>query len=200
MTQTSPSFFGGIRSFAHQHDDLPAFHAAFLVLTFMAAALLNLGFFAILILMHMGLDVFKYREVHKFGWSKTIEGVVRESIVDIALFAMGLAIAVYLHPSLALYSGLKGLVLAELTVLRALGVLTPKLKILFDFIKIASHVDHYIHSLHRNLGKQPSIIEYVSIFSIFITAGMLLIAPVLLMIDAAEFVRVLMGELVPWNL
>lgn len=188
-----------LRAFAHQHDDLPAFHAGFLVLTFLAAAMFNLGFFAVLILVHMGLDVFKYRDVHRFTWKKTAEGVVRESIVDIALFTMGLAVSVYLHPTLALYTGIKGLMLAELTVLRAVGVMTPKLKILYDFLKILAHVDQYLHSAHHRIGKQAALIEYVSMFSMCITVGMLLIAPILLMIDLPTYVTILWSELLPWH-
>lgn len=188
-----------LRAFAHEHDDLPAFHAAFLVLTFLAAAMFNLGFFAVLILVHMGLDVFKYRDVHRFTWKKTVEGVVRESIVDIALFMMGLAVSVYLHPALAFYTGIKGLMLAELTVLRAVGIMTPKLKILYDFLKILAHVDQYLHHVHHRMGKQAALIEYVSMFSLCVTVGMLMIAPILLMIDGVQYVEILKQELTPWH-
>ena len=55
-----------LRTFAWVHDELPAFHAAYLVLTFLTAALFNFGVFALLIAAHMMLDFVKYREVHGF--------------------------------------------------------------------------------------------------------------------------------------
>lgn len=197
-TKTSHFTLRSIRSFAHQHDDLPAFHAAYLVLTLLAAALFNLGFFALLIVMHMMLDVFKYRDVHGYSWSKTIEGVIRESIIDVSLLLMGLTIAVYLHPSLALFTGLKGILLAEITILRAIGVISPKLKILYDFLKIFAHVDLYIRRVHPRLGKEAVFIEYVAMLSLLVSIGLLFIAPIVLLLDPAEYLTILLGELVPW--
>ena len=55
-----------LRIFAHEHDDIPAFHAAYLVGTFLAAAIFNLGFFLLLIIGHMCLDVVKYRDFHGY--------------------------------------------------------------------------------------------------------------------------------------
>lgn len=188
-----------IRSFAHQHDDLPAFHAAYLVLTLLAAALFNLGFFALLILAHMILDVFKYRDVHGYSWPKTIEGVIRESIVDVSLLMMGLTIAVYLHPSLPLFTGLKGILLAEITILRAIGVISPKLKILYDFLKVFSHVELYIRKVHPRFGKGASTIEYTAMLSLLVSIGLLFIAPVVLLVDPAQYFTILLSELVPWT-
>ncbi len=200
MKQTHAFSLRSLRLFAHQHDSLPAFHAAFLVLSFLAAAILNLGFFGVLILVHMALDIVKYREVHGLDWRKTTEGVIRESIVDLTLFMMGLVVAVYLHPSLTGMIGIKGLMLAEITVLRGIGIMTPKLKILYDMLKILSDIDHYLSRLHPKFGKNVSMIEYVCTFSLFVATGMILIAPVLLMLDGAEFMRILLSELTPWHL
>jgi hypothetical protein len=189
-----------IRAFAHQHDDLPAFHAAYLILTILAAAMFNLGFFGLLICIHMVMDVYKYREVHGMTWKRTTEGVVRESILDIALFMMGLVVAVYLHPSLLAYTSIKGMMVAELTVIRAVGMLTPKLKILYDFLKILAHIDQYLHHIHNRLGKNPGVVEYVSMFSLCISVGMLIIAPILLMISGDTYADILIEELTPWNI
>lgn len=198
--KTSTFSTRSLRAFAHEHDDLPAFHAAYLVLTFLAAAMLNLGFFALLILAHMGLDIFKYREVHGFKWKRTVEGVVRESLVDLCLFCMGLVVAVYLHPSLTGLAGIKGLMLAEITILHGIGVITPKLKIMYDMLKILAHLDHYLQRLHPRFGRHVALVEYVSGFGICIAIGMLLLAPILLMFDGAQYVWILMDELVPWKL
>jgi hypothetical protein len=197
--KTAPFTLRSLRSFAHQHDDLPAFHAAYLVLTLLAASLFNLGFFAALIVLHMALDVFKYRDVHRYSWNRTLEGMLRESLVDISLLGMGLCVAVYLHPSLPLFSGVQGLMLAEITILRAVGVITPKLKILYDFLKIIAHVDLYLQHVHPHLGKSASAIEYVALLSLFVSLGLLLIAPLILLIDPAQYMSILLGELVPWT-
>lgn len=200
MKHTRTSFSSrSIRSFAYRHDDLPAFHAAYLVLTFLAAALFNLGFFAVLIALHMALDVSKYRDVHGCSWKKTIEGVVRESIVDVSLLLMGLTVAIYLHPTLPLFIGVQGLMLAEITLLRAVGVITPKLKILYDFLKIVVHFDLYLRHVHVRIGKGASVIEYVAVLSMLVCTGLLFIAPFVLLIDPAQFLSILVDELVPWT-
>jgi hypothetical protein len=198
--KTSNAFtFRSLRSFAHQHDDLPAFHAAYLVLTFLAAALFNLGFFALLIVCHLMLDVYKYRDVHHLNWKKTLEGMFRESLLDITLLCMGVTVAVYLHPSLPLYAGIQGLMLAEVTLLRAVGVVTPKLKILYDFLKILAHVDLYLSKKHVRLGKNVSALELVSLFSLCVSAGLLIAAPVLLSVDAAQYLSIILDEMIPWT-
>lgn len=201
MTKNSSAFsMRQVRAFAHQHDDLPAFHAAYLVLTVLAAALFNLGLFALIILAHMGLDIFKYREVHGLSWKRTVEGVVRESMIDVTLFLMGLVVAVYLHPSVTGLAGIKGMMLAEVTVLRGVGLLAPKLKILYEAIKILSDIDRYLSRMHRKLGKRAGMIEYVCSLSILITVGMLLLAPILLMLTGPDYAFILMDELTPWKI
>jgi len=199
MTHTAHSL-RSLRAFAHNHDDLPAFHAAYLVLTFLAAAMFNLGFFGVLIIAHMGLDVFKYREVHGLSWKRTVEGVVRESLIDGTLFLMGLVVAVYLHPSLTGMGGTKGMMLAEITVLRSFGVIAPKLKILYEMIKILSDIDHYLSRLHPRFGKNANLVEYVCMFSLCVTLGMLVIAPILLMLTNSQYAFILLDELMPWKM
>lgn len=191
--------YASFSRFAKTHDDLPAFHAAYLVLTILAAALLNLGFFAMIIGIHMALDIVKYREYHGFTWKRTFEGVIRESVVDVTLLSMGLVFAIFLHPSLTGMMGMQGLMLAEVTILRAVGVMTPKLKIVFEFLKILSHLDHYMTTLHPRLGKHTSMIEYVCMFSLCVTMGMLISAPLLLDITVERFLGMLVSEMLPWK-
>ena len=147
-----------LKRFAHYHDDLPAFHAAYLVLTFLAAAVLNMGFFAFLIVVHMALDCVKYREIHRFSWPKAIEGMLRESLIDLTLLFFGLVVAVYLHPIVTGLSGIKGLMLAEITILRGIGVMGTKLTILYDTLKILAHVEQYLHRIHPRIGKKATMV------------------------------------------
>ncbi len=199
MKSSSAFTFRSIRSFAHEHDDLPAFHAAYLVLTFLAAALFNLGFFAVLIVLHMALDIYKYRDVHRLSWKRTVEGMLRESLLDVSLLLMGATVAVYLHPSLPLYAGIQGVMLAEITLLRAVGVITPKLKILYDFLKIFAHVDRYLGKKHVRLGKNVSTIELVSLLSLCVSAGLLIAAPTLLGVDMTQYLSIMLDEMMPWT-
>ena len=199
MKQTAFSV-RSIRIFAREHDDLPAFHAAFLVLTFLAAAMLNLGFFALLIALHMVLDVVKYRDVHRLNWFKTAEGVLRESIVDVTLLSFGLVVSVYLHPSLTGLIGIKGLMLAELTVVRGVGVVAPKLKILYDSLKILYHLEVYLDRIHPRLGEKLSPVDYACAFSLTVTIGLLIIAPLALGLSTQEYFLILLEEGIPWKL
>lgn len=185
------------KEFAHHHDDLPAFHAGFLVLTFLVAALFNLGVFALMILAHMSLDTVKYRDVHGLKGIKVVEGVVRESLVDITLFCLGLAFAVYLHHSLPVIGGLAGLARAETTILRSLATLLPKMKILHHTLCILSNIQNYLSHIHPRMGKGWSMTDRLCF--IFSIASVLLViaAPALLGIDAAHLERIIFSELIP---
>ena len=75
-------------TFARGHDDIPAFHAGYLLLTFLAAALFNLGICAIFVCGHMSLDLYKYRDVHHYTWMQTVRATMLESLVDLMLLAL----------------------------------------------------------------------------------------------------------------
>lgn len=199
MSIHTPSIITSLRGFARAHDELPAFHAGFMVLTFLAAAMLNLGFFGFLVLVHMSLDIVKYREVHRQTWKRTAEGVFRESIVDIALFAMACVFSLYLHPSVTGITGVQGMMLAELTVLRGVGILTPKLKILYDFLKILSHMDLYLERMHPRMGKALVMTEWVSIFSIAVSLLLVVSAPLLLHVSPVDVVRMMANVCNPFT-
>jgi hypothetical protein len=127
--QTIAAMHRHFRAFAHTHDELPAFHAAFLVCTFIAAALLNLGSFGLLIIAHMALDYVKYRDVHHFGLARTIHAMLVESLIDITLFFVAFSSLLYLHHGLALVS-LSGLQRASIALARAATTIVPKMEIL----------------------------------------------------------------------
>ncbi len=192
--------FHSVRAFARQHDDLPAFHAAFLVLMLLAAAMLNLGFFGVLILIHVGLDIVKYRDVHHLSWHRTLEGALREGIVDITLLAFALVVAIYLHPTLTGLAGIKGLMLAELTIVRGTGIVVPKIKILYDFLKILYHVELYLDTIHPLLGKKLSIVEVTCMFSLAVTLALLVAAPLLLDLSTQDYIHMILSEAIPWKL
>jgi len=193
------TLFNRLRAFAHQHDDLPAFHAGYLVLTLLAAALFNMGAFALLIVAHMTLDYVKYRELHGMSFRSTWEGILRESLVDITLLSVGLVFAVYFHHTGGI-AGLSGLMRAEFTIIRALGTVIPKMKILQDFLKVVSHLHHYMAHIHPHFRDAYTAVERACFFFLGIALTLLVLASPILDISMTDYQQVLMEELIPWNL
>ncbi len=189
-----------IKNFALRHDQLPAFHATYIVLTILVAAMMPLGAFGLLIIGHMTLDCVKYREHHKYRWKRTLMAMTRESLVEITLFFLALLFAVYLHHSLPLIAGLSGLYRSEVTIIRAFGVLIPKIKILQDILSILNNLHHYLDDVPTYLGKKWSPLEQVSLFSLSIVVVLLALAPSVLSLDMPQFWGILRSQLIPWNL
>ena len=189
-----------LRHFAHTHDDLPAFHAAYLVLTFLIAAMFNMGAFGLLIIAHISLDIVKYREVHRYSWRMVMEGVLRESLFDLVLFFLGFTFAVYLHHSLSGIATLSGYARAEVTLVRAFATFIPKLDILHHFLTIISHVRHYLYAVHSHIGCPWSAMEYLCFFSIVLSVILLFSAPALLHLNIETIERIVLEELIPWHI
>jgi hypothetical protein len=186
-----------VRRFADTHDNLPAFHASYLVLTFLAASLFTLGTFGLLIVGHMALDFVKYRDVHRYDLRSTVCGMLRESLIDITLFLLGLLFAVYLHHSLPIIASLSGIARAEITILRAFAVMTPKLKILYDGLQILSHLHHYLEFVHPRFNKGLSFLDSLCVISLCTSLVLLLLAPTLLMLDVSHLHSILAEQLIP---
>ena len=167
----------GVRAFAQRHDELPAFHAAYLVLTILVAALLNLGAFGLLIIAHMVLDTVKYREVHRMSWPETIRATLRENLFDHTLFVLGFLIAVYLHHSLPGIAGISGLLRSEITIARGLGTLLPKTEILQRFLHVIFHLRHHLTHIETPIGERFTPTERFSIVLIGCSLLLLLLAP-----------------------
>ena len=183
----------------HEHDDLPAFHAAYLVLTMLAAAMFNMGVFGLLIIAHMSLDLVKYREFHGMSWRATFEGILRESLIDITLLFVGLVFGIYLHHSVGI-AGLSGLMRAEVTIIRALGTMIPKMKILHNFLKVMSHLHHYMRHVHPHFRDSYSGVERACFFFLGITITLLLLAVPILDLTMLEYQNILADQLIPWNI
>lgn len=179
--------------FATHHDDVPAFHAGYLVLTFMIAALLNLGVFVILIALHIAFDIVKYRSAHGCSWSETIYRALRESIVDIALLFVALVAVVYLHEGTGIIV-LGGFLRAEATIARALFTVLPKFSI----------IGHTLPSISAPFAHEPTeplawtSMERISLMTICIALVMLLTASSLTA-DTDGLQRVLIDQLLPWR-
>jgi hypothetical protein len=188
------TFVRRFRLFAHEHDDIPAFHAAYLVGTFLAAAIFNLGFFLMLIVAHMCLDAVKYRDYHRYGWLMTGKAVFMENIVDIALLLLALTFAVYLNSTFALVA-LSGLIRSELTVIKALGMLIPKIQILEHVFSVVLNFHAYLYQPHPDLKKPMLRIHRWSFLTIFVTLVLLVIAAGLYHAHEVDFLNTLQKEL-----
>lgn len=189
-----PHTLASARLFAHRHDELPAFHAAYLVITVLCAALLSLGAFAALIIAHMALDYVKYRDYHRFTFRKTIEGMVRESLFDVALLSIGLTFTVYFHHAMAVAS-ISGLLRSELTMVRALGTVIPKFLILNDSLKVWIHVRNYLEHPHPRIGKFWTLTERLSILTVITGIVALFLAAPLMGADVSTVLGILGEEM-----
>ncbi|MCB9808417.1 hypothetical protein H6770_04145 [Candidatus Peribacteria bacterium] len=188
-----------LRHFAHEHDDIAAFHAAFLVLAFLSAGLFNLGAFGLVIIAHMSLDVVKYRERHGCTWAETTEGALRESLVDVTLLLVGLVFSVYLHHSVGV-SSLAGLMHAEVAMIRSVALLVPKIKILHHFLKIVSHLHHYLEQIHPRHRAKWSGLDHLCFYFCGVSILLLVFAAPLMNVHSEVVLSILQHELVPWHL
>lgn len=186
-----------LRTFAHEHDEIPAFHAGFLVITFLIAALFTMGSFGLLILAHMSLDIVKYREVHGYGWWKVAGGVLRESLVDLTLFCVGLTFAVYFHHSVVGMTGLSGLLRAEVTLIEFIGTTIPKMEVFQRFLKIVAHLQHYLDHVHERFQRRLSFVEQVYLFALSTSVLFLVFSPFFLHLDAVTLWGILLEEVIP---
>lgn len=190
MSATTYNF----RTFARQHDDIPAFHATFLVCTFLSAALLSVGYFGILILIHLCLDFVKYRDIHGSSLRLTFRGMFLESINDIALFLIALTFAVYLNHTYML-TALSGLLRSELTLLRTLGTLIPKARIMEHFLCIFLNMHTYLHSIPEGLHTSMSRVQRWSMHTAFVCLIMLIAAVPFFESREWDLIRVIRHEL-----
>jgi len=187
-----------LRHFAHEHDDLPAFHAGYLVLTVVAAGILNLGVFALLIAAHFSLDLVKYREMHGFSWIQTIEASLREGLMDFFLFMTALGISTYIHHAIGI-AALSGVIRADLTVVRLAGEFLPKFEILHRFLSVILHIGEHMRTVHMRIGERLTAGERMEIFLIATSLILILAAPGLLHISTAAVAKTLAYELIPWR-
>lgn len=199
MPHFTSTYVGNMKRFAHEHDDLPAFHAGFLMLTFLCAILLPLGAFVVLVAIHALLDVYKYRDRHGYSWKKVWKGVVKEGLMDGTLIIIGFVFAVYLHHSTGIET-VSMLMRMEMWMLRFFGTTIPKLTILHSFLKILSHVHHYIEQIHPRMRKGWSKLDQLCFIFIGVAVLMLVIAPVLLGVETRVVTDILRQELLFWHL
>ncbi len=189
-----------LSSIARTHDDLPAFNAAYWVLTFLAAMMFNAGAFGVLIIGHMTLDVYKYRAIHGKKWGKVAEGVARENLVDTTLVLLSIAFGVYCHASLPLVAGLRGLMRTEIVMLNAVFQVFAKAHILHSTLALLSNIHKYMEEMHPRMGKNFTMLEIVSLVGFVTSLVLLILSPILLGLSNADIARLAAEMLIPWRL
>ncbi len=200
MQHTLRSSFSRLSSFVRSHDDLPAFNAAYWLLTLLAAMLFNAGAFMLLIVGHMVLDVYKYRDIHGKKWRKVAEGVARESLIDVSVVALGVAFAVYCHTALPIIAGLRGIVRTEIAILNGLVQVIAKTHVLHGFLTILADVHAYLEKTHPRMGRRLSFVEIVCLVGLTASVCLTFAAPWILDLDVGQTLHIAEDIFIPWRL
>ena len=191
-----PRTLHSVRIFAAVHDRVPAFHAASIVLTILAAALLNVGAFAVLIVAHAVLDVIKYRDVHACAWRMTLAATLRESLVDLFFLALALCFAFTLHHGQSVFV-LSGVVRLEEVLIRLFGIALPRLEVLVHGMWVFTNVRQHLVDTREATGRW----RFSELFFLcgFI-ACLLFLASVPFFLDSGTVQNVLVRTMVPWRI
>ena len=193
-----PAITTNIRRFLIAHDEAPAFHATYLAMIFLAAALLNVGAFALLVAGHMTLDIVKYRDVHRFSLARAVRATFRESLVDVALLMIALNFAVYLHHATSIVA-VSGALHVEQTVLRGFGMIIPRMEVLFHNVRIFGGVQRHMQEVRSAKAGRWKLSEKLCFLILLLAAGLVVAAPFVLA-DQDAVLRILAEQLVPWRI
>lgn len=184
-----------LQIFARALDEIPAIRAGHIALIILAAALLNLGAFAMLIVGHMCLDFIKHCD-GKTSFRKAMQRTWHENIIDIALLVISFTIALYFHQTGGLVA-ISGLVRADVFLLQALVVFLPKAKILYRSL-------HGIQTMQAKMTNSFPIQwtpgRTFATAAIAVCVLFLLVAPIVLKIQSGSLAGFVDRELVPWHL
>jgi hypothetical protein len=200
MQQTLRGSFSSIASLARNHDDLPAFNAAYWVLTFLGAILFNAGAFVALIAGRIAFDVYRYREAQGKRWKKVAEGVARENVLDVSLLALAITFSVYFHSALPLIAGLQGLLRTLLALFNGVVQIVVKMHVLRGVVTAVAGGRNHLFQSHPRMGKKLSSLEAASIATLAASLALLAASPWALSLDASEIKRMATDVLIPWNL
>lgn len=188
--------FRSVRRFACAHDDVPAFHAVSIVLTLLAAALLNVGAFVVLIAAHAGLDLVKYRDVHNMGWGRTLFATFRESLLDLLFLAVALCFSLYLHHGQSVFA-LSGILRAEEILIRLFGIGLMRLEVLLHGMWVFSNVRQHALDIRAATGSWKRR-ETLWLCGLILATGFIVSAPFFMGPETVS--DVLYEQLVPWRI
>lgn len=122
------------------HDESLWFSFLYLLAAVLLSYFLNLGFFIILVLVHLTLDVAKHR-IAGSSPAKSLFYAFREGIVDVAFIFIGLAMGLYTQVAIGI-GATKALFSAQsLRFIRALPRITPGKHLVSSFTTLFVHFD-----------------------------------------------------------
>lgn len=194
-TSTLRSF----QAFLHDHDDLPAFHAGYLVLTFLIATMLNLGAFALLIVAHMCIDYIKYTEKHGLKGRKAFIAMAAESMVDVTILTIGLVLGIYLHAEAGIVAT-SGILRSGAEVARMLGLVIPKLEVLHRSVTPVMHGVEHGRELQKKSLQQALRTIHWNLVILAAALFLIAIAPLVVEIDLPMLGSILEREIIPWRM
>ena len=174
---------------------MPAAKAAHIVAIVLAAALLNLGAFAILILLHMVLDLLKHRELYELKSAKALHATWRDNIVDVALLLISVRVALYLHRAGGVVA-VSGLIRADMFLIQGLAIFLPKAEILCRGIHVISDVRRRVTT---SAPVQWAFTHTLARTALIGCIVLLLIAPIVLKFRTESLAAFVDTELVPWH-
>ena len=184
------------RSFARRHDDIPAFHAASIALTLLAAALFNVGAFAVLIVAHAALDIIKYRDVHGMPWLRTLSAIFREGLLDLFFLSVALCFALTLHHGQSVFA-LSGAIRMEEVLLRVFGMGLARLEVLMHSMWIFSNIRQHLVDVRDATGAWRWT-ELLVCCGFIGSVSIIAASP--LVMGSNAVITVLTDQLVPWRI
>lgn len=181
--------------FAHRHDTLPWFRLWFTVATVTASIIFNLGIFALLVLSHMGLDIIKYRTLHRLRWHSVFLETIRESLVDVFFITLGILLAILFHHSIAI-GGLGRIGEVPMLALNIILRVGPRLKIAEHILEIVTYWQHHFTDLSQP-GAPLTKGEKTLCAATFLTGALILLLTALSTLSWEQIYSTTKQELTP---
>lgn len=130
------------RTFLQRCDDMPAFHAAMLVSTLLAAALLNIGFFLLLVAFRMLLDVLRLLDRPDARTRTVLLHVWSLHAFDWTLILLSISF-VAAAPVIVVFFPLASLLRSLALIGRLFGIVVPRALLLSDAV---------VHDVHSRIS------------------------------------------------
>ena len=197
-TDIMPAVTTNIRRFLLAHDEAPAFHATYLAMIFLTAVLLNVGAFAVLVLLHAMLDIAKYRHAQKMSFVRAVRASCRESVVDIALLMVALCFAVYLHHATSIVA-VSGALHIEQTLIRGFGMILPRMEVLFHNVRALTGKGEVTDAKSGTKAAVWKLTEKLSFLTLILASILVLVSPFVLG-DQEAVLRILAEQMIPWRI
>ena len=191
------TFYNSLLRFIQSHDEHMLFQLTYLVLVILAVMFLNLGFFVLLILVHMSLDIVKYRHFHKLSAVQTFMSTLHESMIDIMLLLVGLVISVYFQHSIGIVA-LSGFIRAESSLTRVFVMFFSKFTATTHFVKPLTRLQQHFESVHRSLPTSLTVADRLYLYLTAFCFFLLVIAPSVIGVDRSIVNWILLWELNPF--